>query len=400
MDSLRRGTPTNDAVLRMHAVTMADSSQNGGGDDIFDDLNTANGIVKKVNGVAKSVVTGKPLDGVKEFFPKYKPYGDENNPSPYYQDQYGEDRNPEDNTSTVKFKTIDSAIGKFVTKGERASAAAQDAVEGKKLSKRLNDAAYEGIKRHIPRDGRLPDKWLQFTEEMNDLNKQVDDSIKGVTNITGNLGKWTARASIAIAVTDGFCSFFGLPDPIDWVRKYFFGDWEKMDKTAKQWAALSKELDKAGETLTEAAKETNGGVWEGEAADAFTSCCGTIAQLFDAGVSPCSETSQVLVKLEDVAQTALNTIIDCVDTLISLAECLAKLAADSAIAWTGVGAIKLLIDGIDLTTTIADGVKCVKKMYDTIQTLMEATHTFEACVSAMTALVNQTAGIKMVATAA
>lgn len=76
MDSLRRGYPTNDAVLRQHAMMMAAGDENewrltGSDDDGPTVTFHGPGDIKDTSG-AKAGLTGNPYSAIQDMSPDYK----------------------------------------------------------------------------------------------------------------------------------------------------------------------------------------------------------------------------------------------------------------------------------------------------------------------------------------
>lgn len=361
MDSLRRGYPTNDAVLRQHAMMMAAGDENewrltGSDDDGPTVTFHGPGDIKDTSGV-KASLTGNPYSAIQDMSPDYK---------------------ANDRSAKINLGVIDRA-------------------SGKRISDAVKDKAGEYIDRHDIQPWKfikddIKDSEDCFKSHFTRLNRGVE--------LNKTLRQVTAGLDIAIAAVDSACEFLGWPNPIDnWIRKPLFGDWDQISESVQQWRALSQGLTVMSNTLTHCAQTAKDDAWQGEAGDAFATCCDTISQLFDDGVAPCNELAVALDGMIDLAKNALQLAIDTIDTIIALATGIMKLVADGAMVFTGVGAVKLLVDGLDLTMTVRKACDLKDRLTKAYQEVQNARHTFPACAASMTALSNKAQGIRSIAAA-
>ncbi|KAB7788991.1 hypothetical protein [Bifidobacterium leontopitheci] len=356
MDSMKRGMPTNDAVLRMHAM-MAENTNEWylTGDHDGPRIITHDTDDIKDSSVLKTAVTGNPYSIIQDVTPEYQ---------------------ASDRSAKVGLGSVDRA-------------------SGKKISKKLGDMAVDYADQH----GFTVWKAVKAdADEAKSLIENAHPSVKKWSGIGDKAQSRIAQLDIVISTIDTACELLGWKNPIDeWIRKPFSGDWTQIDQSIAQWEALSQGLDKLSKTLDECAQEAKNGAWEGKAGEAFATCCGTVSKLFGDGVSPSKELAQALEGLSELAKNTLQLVLETLDTVISMAKGIMNLIQDGSLWWDGFHTVKLFLDGFDMAATVRKAWKLKDKLIDAFQKLQKAMSEFAECTSAMTSLADQTQGIRAVA---
>jgi uncharacterized protein YukE len=260
------------------------------------------------------------------------------------------------------------------------------------LKKKLNDS-----KSLLPK-GQWRD---EINDGLNGIKKRVENpkTLSGKRYLTAKkVNSGISQASLIVAGLDMACQFLGLPNPVDeLIRKPFFGDWDQLSESSDQWKGLSDGLGGVGDAVTQAAADVRDGIWQGEASDAFAQCCQTFDSLFEAGVAPCSEIAEALDALAELAQTTFDLVLTAVETFADLAMGIEELVAAGALAWTGVGAVVFLVKGVDLAFTIQQAADVVNDAVKAISEVADACADFLVCTATMSALVERTNGVLMIA---
>lgn len=211
--------------------------------------------------------------------------------------------------------------------------------------------------------------------------------------------KASASAQVVIAGLDTICSWLGLPNPVDYlIRKPFFGDWDEMEQAEGDWLALASQCASLSDDFASLAQEARAGAWQGNAGEAFAGSCDTVSDLFEQGVEPCQEIAEALEGLEELAKNTLNLVLDAITTFADIAESIQKLIAAGSLAWTGIGALVAVVEGIDLAGDVIHACEVIGDAIEAINQLLNAITAFRDCTKAMNHVFDSTQRVRRVAT--
>ena len=284
-----------------------------------------------------------------------------------------------------------------------------DGLEDKVLEKTKWGAAYKTARDNWAKgDGaeigtRLngtANRTFSSTEAMrSDAQSKKFASPKTGCDMAGLVKKASASAQVVIAGLDTICSWLGLQNPVDYlIRKPFFGDWDEMEQAEGDWLALASQCASLSDDFASLAQEARAGAWQGNAGEAFAGSCDTVSELFEQGVEPCQEIAEALEGLEELAKNTLNLVLDAITTFADIAESIQKLIAAGSLAWTGIGALVAVVEGIDLAGDVIHACEVIGDAIEAINQLLNAITAFCDCTKAMNHVFDSTQRVRRVAT--
>lgn len=191
-----------------------------------------------------------------------------------------------------------------------------------------------------------------------------------------------SSGKLSLSVTDYISAGRGLLEAINWVIKCiihvdcinelvvkpFIGDWQQVDKLSGEWDGLSRSLDKASSGEKQTAQTVFRGSWQGETAQAFARRTDKISGLLADAVSPSSDLAKALDALSDFIQQALDTMLDLLELIASLAVVIADLFTGNV-----VGA------ATEAMTNIDSAVEAINKAYTVLKELLSACDALNSC---------------------